>query len=145
VSAVFLAGCGASDEAVLDLSGSVFFVFVMLVVAKYATPKIVRTTLFARTKLFIQRNCDLIIRTLYAIAALLIVVGIWPGASTLSHIHVLTGLAFAVIASHIRPLVWSESGDVRKRSFEIIALGIVVIAVLISLWYFGLDLFKALR
>ncbi|MEH6583463.1 MAG: hypothetical protein V7754_16115 [Halioglobus sp.] len=139
---VNLAGCNSAEEKIVDLSAGVFLVFVVLVLVKYASPKMLRMPIFTRFICLIERHSVVIVGLLYACAVLLIAGGFFMAG--IHRIHVFSGFVVFAIAVHLRSLVNSNTEENRKRSVEIISLGFGILFTLTSLWFFGAELFRGL-
>ena len=139
---LLLAGCNSAEEKILDLSAGVFLIFVLLVVVKYVSPSIVRSSQFVAFLGLIEQHCIVIVWFLFATAVLLIAYGLFMAG--IGRIQIFTGFVVVVIAVHLRALANPGSEGKRKRSVEIISLGFGVIFALTSLWYFGVGLFRGL-
>ena len=139
---VILSGCNSAEEKIVDLSAGVFLVFVVLVLVKYISPRIVKLPIFTSFTQLIARHSVLVVRSLYLLSALLIAAGFL--LSGIYRVHIFSGFVVLVIASHVHSLVNSESEEIKNRAIEVISLGLGVLFALTSLWFFGVDLFKGL-
>jgi len=135
-----LTGCIATEDKIVDLSGAVFMIFVVLVILKLMTPTIINLSIYKRLTGFIVKHVEYFIYPLYFIAILLLIFG-----TTLGGIHrvlIFSGFTLAFISYNVSLLSQHNDDSRKKIGIEIISLGFSILFVLFLLWGFGSDLFK---
>ena len=144
---LFLSGCSLgsnSDKVIVDLAGGVFLVFMALVAVKFITPKLLRNPSFEVLIQYLEKNVTSFIKPLYGMSFALVLYGLLSPMLTdqlLDKILVFPGFVLAIIASNVARLAKNSDDEERKRSVEIISLGLSVIAVLLMLWLLGDEMF----
>lgn len=144
---LFLSGCSLgsnSDNVIVDLAGGVFLVFMALLAFKYITPKLLRNPSFEVCIQYLDKNVTSFIKPLYGMSFLLVLYGLLSPMLTdhiLDKILVFPGFVLAIIASNVARLAKNSDDQERKRSMEIISLGLSIIAVLFMLWLLGDEMF----
>ena len=135
-------GCISSDEKIVDLSGAVFIIFLVLVAIKYITPKITKLGLFIKFSDFLKKHIKYFTFSLYGICILLILFGF--GFSGIHKIHVFSGFVVGIIAYNVKQLSKVSEPNTSKFQLEIISLGISFLFVFFLLWWFGSEMFAGL-
>jgi hypothetical protein len=144
---LFLSGCSLgsnSDKVIVDLAGGVFLVFMALVAVKFITPKLLRNPSFEVLIQYLEKNVTSFIKPLYGMSFALVLYGLLSpmlADRILDKILVFPGFVLAIIASNVARLAKNSDDEERKRSMEIISLGLSVIAVLFMLWLLGDEMF----
>ena len=134
-----LTGCIAAEDKIVDLSGGVFMIFVVLVGMKLITPTIINLSIYKRLTAFIQKHLTYIVYPLYFLVISLLLIGFILGG--INRVLVFSGFTLAVIAYNVTQLSLSDDALKKKISIEIISLGFSILFVLFILWGFGSDLF----
>ena len=93
-------------------------------------------------------NVTSFIKPLYGMSFVLVLYGLLSPMLTdriLDKILVSPGFVLAIIVSNVARLVKNSDDKERKRTLEIISLGLSVIAVLFMLWLLGDEMFDLLQ
>jgi hypothetical protein len=137
-----LTGCNNAEDKIVDLSGGVFLVYVVLVGMKLATPRIVNLTIYKKSTSFLSSHISILVYPLYILAAALTLTGFLMGG--IHKVHIFSGFILAFIAYNFAKLSTEGSNEENKTILEIITLGTSILFVLFLLWGLGTDLFKGL-
>jgi len=141
VAPFILMGCSASDKKIVDLSGSVFIIYIILIAIKYITPKIAKSQTFITISHAIGNHLKHFVYPLYFLAVGLIGFG-YLSSDIINRVHIFTGLIVGIIAHYIGETTKLETIEQKKLSIEIITLGLGILFVLFLLWGLGASLFR---
>ncbi len=144
VLVAFLSGCSSLESKLLDISGAVFVLFIFLFISKQIISNIINSEKF---KLFHSKYISplfslvyFLVVPLYLVSLLFLLNGI--AAEGIGKISIFISILIYLLASQIKKLKKQPKLKDQKNYFEIINLIVVFLIALLSLLFFGKNMFK---